>query len=506
MNRTMMMANALGMMTLGLTAFGASAQTAYPEKPVRVVVPFPAGSGADISARIATQKLSELWARPVVVENVPGAAGSVAAERVAKSAPDGYTLLFSGDAAMTTNVTVYPKLAYDPLRDFAPIMNFVETPNILVVHPSLPVKSVKELVALAKSRPGEITYASSGAGTSQHLGGALLASRAGVDLSHVPYKDAAVAMSDVIGGRVTMFFWQHVVHHAAGACRKNARDCGEFAQAHTGGAGAADRRRIRLPGLQRRGVVRITGTRRHARGCTHQTATGCRACDRHAGCAQQVHRKRCHRCRQYRGGIRGADQGRDYVQGRSGQGIRRQIKLVNKSDIYVNLARCNGSPGRHAVHDRVGGFCFVMRAAFFLALPARCSSGNRLPLLRQPLRRTPRKRRYRQRRIARAGNTHDRAVEDAKVVHLMREAPAQRLAKRGNLGDIGRPPVGVHKQIASADEIQCAVVEVVIRPSRRAPPLALRALSVVDVAREQTMDAEGRVVRHAVTADLAATG
>ena len=137
---------------------------------------------------------------------MPGAAGSVAAERVAKSAPDGYTLLFSGDAAMTTNVTIYPKLAYEPLRDFAPIMNFVETPNILVVHPSLPVKSVKELVALAKSRPGEITYASSGAGTSQHLGGALLASRAGVDLSHVPYKDAAVAMSDVIGGRVTMFF------------------------------------------------------------------------------------------------------------------------------------------------------------------------------------------------------------------------------------------------------------------------------------------------------------
>lgn len=193
-------------MALLLTALGASAQTGYPEKPVRVVAPFPAGSGADISARIVTQKLGELWARPVVVENVPGAAGSVGAERVAKSAPDGYTLLFSGDAAMTTNVTIYPKLAYNPLRDFAPIMNFVETPNILVVHPSLPVKSVKELVALAKSRPGEITYASSGSGTSQHLAGALLGNKAGIDLSHVPYKDAAVAMSDVIGGRVTMFF------------------------------------------------------------------------------------------------------------------------------------------------------------------------------------------------------------------------------------------------------------------------------------------------------------
>ena len=196
----------LGTMALLLSALSAFAQTNYPEKPVRVVAPFPAGSGTDISARIVTQKLSELWAKPVVVENVPGAAGSVGAERVAKSAPDGYTLLFSGDAAMTTNVSLYSKLAYDPLRDFAPIMNFVETPNILIVHPSLPVKTVKELVALAKSRPGEITYASAGSGTSQHLGGALLANRAGVDLSHVPYKDGAVAMSDVIGGRVTMFF------------------------------------------------------------------------------------------------------------------------------------------------------------------------------------------------------------------------------------------------------------------------------------------------------------
>ena len=156
------------------TALSASAQTSYPEKAVRVVAPFPPGTGADISARIVTQKLSELWTKPVVVENVPGAAGSVGAERVAKSAPDGYTLLFSGDAAMTTNVSLYSKLAYEPLRDFAPIMNFVETPNVLIVHPSLPAKNVKELVALAKSRPGEITYASSGAGTSQHLAGALL--------------------------------------------------------------------------------------------------------------------------------------------------------------------------------------------------------------------------------------------------------------------------------------------------------------------------------------------
>ena len=125
---------------------------------------------------------------------------------MAKSAPDGHTLIISGDAAMTTAVTIYLKLGYDPVRDFAPIMLFVETPNILIVHPSMPVKTVKELVALAKSRPGEITYASVGAGTSQHLGGALLARRAGIDISHVPYKDSAQALADVIGGRITMTF------------------------------------------------------------------------------------------------------------------------------------------------------------------------------------------------------------------------------------------------------------------------------------------------------------
>ena len=189
-----------------MTVAGAYAQTSYPEKPVRIVVPFPAGGGFDITARTVAQKFSEAWAKPVLVENVPGAAGSVGAERVAKSAADGYTLLFSGDAAMTTNMTLYPKLGYDSTRDFAPIMIFVETPNILIVHPSLPVKNVKELVALAKSRPGQITYASTGAGTSQHLAGALLAHSAVIDINHIPYKDGAQAMTDVMAGRVTMTF------------------------------------------------------------------------------------------------------------------------------------------------------------------------------------------------------------------------------------------------------------------------------------------------------------
>lgn len=187
-------------------AGNASAQSAYPEKTVRIIAPFAPGSPADASARLVGQKFSETWAKPFVVENVLGVAGSVGAERVAKSAPDGYTLLMSGDAAMTTNVSLY-KLAYDPTRDFAPISLVVVTPNILVVHPSLPVQNVKQLVALAKSRPGELTFASAGAGTSQHLAGELFKSMAKIDIVHVPYKGGiGQAMPDVLAGRVVMIF------------------------------------------------------------------------------------------------------------------------------------------------------------------------------------------------------------------------------------------------------------------------------------------------------------
>ena len=182
------------------------AQVGYPEKPIRMVAPFPGGSTPDFFGRIIGQKFTEAWGRPIVIENVPGAAGSVAAERVAKAAPDGYTLLFSGDAAMTTNVSLYPKLSYRPLRDFAPIMNFVETPNILVVHPSVPAKNVKELVAVAKSRPGQLTYASTGSGTSQHLAGVLFAGMAAIDIPHIPYKGTPQVMTDIVSGRISMWF------------------------------------------------------------------------------------------------------------------------------------------------------------------------------------------------------------------------------------------------------------------------------------------------------------
>ena len=180
----------------------------YPEKPVRIIVGFIAGgSGADLIARLVGPKLSEWWRQPVIVENIPGQVGSIGAARVAKAPPDGHTIVATGDAAMTTNVALYGKqLPYDPTKDLVPITLVALSTNILVVHPSVPARNVKELVALAKANPGKLSYGSAGSGSSQHLGGELLKKRAGVDIVHIPYKGGPLAMQDVMTGRVEMTF------------------------------------------------------------------------------------------------------------------------------------------------------------------------------------------------------------------------------------------------------------------------------------------------------------
>lgn len=184
-----------------------SAQSGYPEKPVRIVTGFVPGSPADIMARVVGHKLNEYWRQPVIVENLPGAVGNLAAARVAKAPSDGYTIISSGDAAMTTNVTLFGKqLPYDPTRDFAPITLVALSTNILAVHPSVPAKSLKELVAIAKARPGKLSYASAGNGSSQHLGGELLKKVASVNIVHIPYKGGPPAVQDVMTGNVEMTF------------------------------------------------------------------------------------------------------------------------------------------------------------------------------------------------------------------------------------------------------------------------------------------------------------
>jgi tripartite-type tricarboxylate transporter receptor subunit TctC len=184
---------------------GAFAAHAYPEKPVTMVAPFPAGGSVDLVARAVAQRMSETWKQPVVVSNRPGASGNIGAEAVARAAPDGYTLLM-GTTALSSSPALYAKLGYDVTRDLAPVSLVVKMSNVLVVHPSLPARSVRELLALAKSRPGSLDSASAGVGSSNHLALILFNSMAGTVITHIPYKGAAPAVTDVIGGHVAMTF------------------------------------------------------------------------------------------------------------------------------------------------------------------------------------------------------------------------------------------------------------------------------------------------------------
>ena len=185
---------------------GTAPASTYPIKVVRLVVPFPPGGTTDITARLMAQKMSDAWKQTVVVDNRPGASGMIGADLVAKSAPDGYTVLVSSTQEIAINQHVFSKMAYNPEKDFAPVTLASITPLVLVVHPSLPVKSVKELIALARARPAQLTFASPGTGSVQHLSGELLKTIEKIDMVHVPYKGAGQLMPDLIGGQVSMFF------------------------------------------------------------------------------------------------------------------------------------------------------------------------------------------------------------------------------------------------------------------------------------------------------------
>ena len=195
---------------LGAAAVGASgiagfaAAQGYPAKPIRFVITYPTGGGSDYTVRPIAQKLSERWGQPVVVESRPGGSAMIGTDFVAKSAPDGYTLLLSASSEVSMNVVLFKKMPYDPVRDLQPITLVGTTPPILLAHPSLPVKSVKELVALARAKPGVLSYGSIGTGTPQHFAGELLKTTFRIDMVHVPYKGAAPALIDVIGGHVPL--------------------------------------------------------------------------------------------------------------------------------------------------------------------------------------------------------------------------------------------------------------------------------------------------------------
>jgi tripartite-type tricarboxylate transporter receptor subunit TctC len=178
----------------------------YPSKPIRIVAPFPPGGPADILSRTIGQKLSQSWGQPVVIDNRPGAGGNIGADVVAKSAPDGYTLLMGFVGTHAINPSLYAKMPFDNVKDFEPVARVALVTIVLVVNPSVPAHSLKELIALAKSKPGELTFGSPGHGTPQHLAGEMFNTMAGVKMLHVPYKGAVPALSDLLGGQVSLIF------------------------------------------------------------------------------------------------------------------------------------------------------------------------------------------------------------------------------------------------------------------------------------------------------------
>ncbi len=188
-----------------LTAMDIFAQN-FPGKPIRMIVAYPPGGGTDIVGRMVAQKLAENFAQTVVIDNRGGAAGNIGSEIAARSAPDGYTLLMGNVAPNAINVSLYAKLGYDPVTDFAPVSLVASTPNILVVHPALAVKSVADLVALARAKPATLNYPSAGLGSSSHLAGELFDSLAVVKMVHIPYKGGGPALTDLLGGQVQLMF------------------------------------------------------------------------------------------------------------------------------------------------------------------------------------------------------------------------------------------------------------------------------------------------------------
>ena len=193
---------------LACTVLFASVATAqpYPSKPVRIIVNFPAGGVADIYARIIGGKVQEAWGQPVIVENRTGGGGNIGADAVAKSAPDGYTLNMSAIGPHAVNVTLFSKMPYDPVKDFAAIALVLEAEGLLVVHPSVPVNNIAELIAYARANPGKLTFASAGPGTASHLAGELFKTMAKVDMLHIPYKGNVPAITDLLAGQTSLLF------------------------------------------------------------------------------------------------------------------------------------------------------------------------------------------------------------------------------------------------------------------------------------------------------------
>jgi tripartite-type tricarboxylate transporter receptor subunit TctC len=200
-----MTAFAFRFLILFLVSFSVTAQN-YPSKPIKIIVPFPVGGIADIYSRLVGNRWTELWGQPVVIENRTGAGGNIGADMVAKAAPDGYTIGIGSLGTHAVNVHLFSRMPFDPVRDFTPVVFLLEAEGLLVLHPSVPAHNVPELIALARAKPGALSYASAGAGTASHLAGELFKSMAKVDLLHIPYKGNVPAITDILAGQTSLIF------------------------------------------------------------------------------------------------------------------------------------------------------------------------------------------------------------------------------------------------------------------------------------------------------------
>ena len=253
----------------------------YPSKPIELVVPFVAGGTTDNIARLMAQRFTESWSQTVIVNNRPGAGSTIGTSAVAKSAPDGHTLLVTTFAFAAA--PALQKVSFDPIKDFAPITELASLPMMLVVHPSIPAKNLQEFIALAKSSAGGLDYASSGPGTSTHLAAEMFNTMANVRLVHVPYKGNAEVFNALLGGHIKVHFSLVPQRHRARAGREAARARGHQREAPAISPGRPNRRRIRLPGLRDQLVARRAGACRNAAGRRRQDQQRARCAAQDAG-------------------------------------------------------------------------------------------------------------------------------------------------------------------------------------------------------------------------------
>jgi tripartite-type tricarboxylate transporter receptor subunit TctC len=295
--------------------------SSYPTRPIRFIMPYPVGGTIDMSGRLVAQQVGTALGQQVVVDNRTGAGGTLGTETAAKSPPDGYTIVMGGTGTLAVSPSLDRKLGYDPVRDFAPITLLATTPYVLVIHPSVPAASTRELIALAKAQPGKLNYASGGSGSAPHLLGEMFRTRAGINVLHIPYKGSSPAKIDLVAGRVQMFFTG--IPPVLGDIRAGTlRAVGVTSGKRTNtAAGRADDRRIGRRRFRREPVVRRARARTHARADREapEPGDGERVAQPHL--ARTAGARRCRHGRQHAKGIRDVHSRRNGEVGEGGEGV-----------------------------------------------------------------------------------------------------------------------------------------------------------------------------------------